>query len=136
MSQKDTLKRLHRALDMLVEDVMQQSDEEILSEARESEGIDELHARAARAIAAAREAHGQRKLATARTQLAQKRAASTALLGVDVSRARQIFTRLVAQDRGLALAARNGSELSDEQIAQILNDWLALGAISTTDIDS
>lgn len=136
MSQKGTLKQLHRALDMLVEDVMQQSDEEILSEARESEGIDELHARAARAIAAGREAHGRRKLATARTQLARKRAASTALLGVDVSRARRVFTRLVAQNRGLALAARNGSELSDEQIAQILNDWLALGAISTTDIDS
>lgn len=118
---------LHLA-DMLTEDLFHTSDEEILAEFEESGGDVEQHAIKMRelfelALLRANKA----RLLEARAGAAAGRAARVVSLG-DVRHARaKLRTILQREDLPLTLAARKENELSDSDVAGMLEDLRELG---------
>jgi hypothetical protein len=138
MNNKTERARLQRTLDRLVEDIMLKSDEDLLAELSSSgENPSELEARATTAINAAVKRAGRERLAAARSQIARRHGSSIPDVGLNLGNARLIYSRVRMRKSTASetLAARNGSELSDQQMLDILKDLLALGAISPKDLE-
>ncbi|MBS1770574.1 MAG: hypothetical protein JSS77_12990 [Acidobacteria bacterium] len=137
MKTRDARTKLFGVLDALVEDVQLQSHEELLAETVASgEEATDLIAQADRAIEAARQAAGRAKLARARTRLNQQGVVAGAKLTLTPAQARAVFHRVRDRNQALAqtLAARGGQEPNDQQVLDILQDWLALGSVSEDDL--
>jgi len=138
MNTKSHRARLHYTVDRLVEDIILTSDEDLIKGLNTwGESVAELDERAKAAIGAAAKKAGRERLAAARAQVAQRRPSNDLNMGLNLSTARTIYNRVRSRkaDMRETLAARNGSELSDQQMLDILKDLLALGAISSKDLE-
>jgi hypothetical protein len=126
---------LDRLADALVEDILRTSDEEILAEFQESEGDPDRHAIEMRnlferSIIAA----NKHRLAAAKVGAAASRTIGTKVTNIGDARAR---LRAVLDAPNLppqfTLAARKENELSDFDIASMLDDLRELGIIPPDD---
>jgi hypothetical protein len=128
---------LSRLVDVLVEDVLAASDDEILAE------FAEAHADAAKNAADMRTLFeksvlkaNKESLRAAKAGLAASRAAASASKIVSLEKVRQRLRRLLAScppDVKLTLAARNESELSDADVLGMLQDLEELGIVAPDD---
>lgn len=122
---------LDRLADAFVNDILTTSDEDILAEFRESHGDPARHAAEMRdlfekSIIAA----NKRRLTAAKAGAAAARAPVAALADIADAR-RRLRAVLDAPDlpTGLTLAARKENELSDSDIAGMLDDLRELGIV-------
>lgn len=138
MKTKDARTKLFGVLDSLVDDLRHQSDEDLIEETTTAgERPTDIAARADDAFEAAMRDAGSARLARARAGLAQRRLLTVPKLSLSPERAREVFDRARARNQSLAqtLAARGGREPSDDQVLEILQDWLFLGSISEDDFE-
>jgi len=138
MKTKEARTRLFGILDSLVEDLLNQSDEDLIEEATaEGEQATDIATQADVAFEVAMREAGRARLARARAGLAQRRSLTFPKLSLSPEHAREVFDRASARNQGLAqtLAARGGREPSDDQVLEILQDWLLLGSISEDDFE-
>lgn len=137
MKSKDPRTKLFRVLDALVDDLRHQSDEDLIKETTASGELPvDIAAQADTAFEAAMREAGRVRLARARAGIAQRRSLTSPKLSLSPERAREVFNRAKARNQGLAqtLAARGGREPSDDQVVEILQDWLFLESISEDDL--
>jgi inactivated superfamily I helicase len=121
--------------DELVADLMQLSDAELLAEVK-AEGLDpeKEAARVRETIRVALTKRGKARLEAARSALEAARAtAPGARRHLQVDDRRAVLARFANDDEKLrerlTMAARNGEEITDEEVEAILNDLRDLGAI-------
>lgn len=126
---------LHRLADELVADLMKLSDAELLAEVK-AEGLDpeEEAARVRETIRAAMLERGKARLKAARLELEAARATGPGpRRPLQVQDRRAVLARFANDDEKLrerlTMAARNGEEITDQEIETILNDLRDLGAI-------
>lgn len=130
---------LDRLADALVEDILSTSDEDILTEFKESHGDPDRHAAEMRAlfekllIAANKTRLGAAKAGAAASRQSPP---STRPASIDLAQARARLRALTlsAASPKLTLAARKESELSDADISGMLDDLRELGVLPP-DID-
>ncbi len=134
---KKRRKALGRLVDVLVEDVLAASDEEILAELAETHGDSaknsaEMRALFEKSVVKANKDH----LRVANAGLAASRAAAPASKIVSVENVRERLRRVLAScppDVKLTLAARNENELSDADVLGMLQDLEELGIVTPDD---
>jgi hypothetical protein len=126
---------LHLLADELVADLMKMSDAELLAEVK-AEGLDpeEEAARVRETIRAAIMERGKARLKAARSALEAARATGPgSRRPLQVQDRRAVLARFANDDEKLrerlTMAARNGEEITDQEIETILNDFRDLGAI-------
>lgn len=76
---------------------------------------------------------GKQKLKLARENIDRNRnngAGELARIQMSPERARDIYRKIISENKNLTLAARNESELSDDDIADILDDFRSLGLLN------
>jgi hypothetical protein len=128
---------LGRLVDVLVEDVLAASDEEILAEFVETHGdpaknFAEMRALFEKSVLKA----NKDRLHAAKAGLAASRAAPPASKIVSMENVRERLRRVLAScppDVKLTLAARNEHELSDADVLGMLQDLEDLGIITSDD---
>lgn len=131
---------LDRLADVLVEDILSASDEDILAEFRETHGEPEAHAADMRVLfEKSLIAANKRYLTAAKAGVAAShRPAGARVPTIDIAKARARL-RAVLDAPGLphqlTLAARKESELSDTDILSILDDLQELGVLPPDDED-
>lgn len=127
---------LDRLADALIDDILNASDEEILEEFREDGGDPEQHAAEMlalfeRSVAIA----NKRRLAEAKAAAAVDRTTAAnrhSAVPIDIEEARRRLRAVRNNSNApekLTLAARNESELSDNDIVGLMEDLFDLGAI-------
>lgn len=130
---------LNRLADALVDDILNESDTEILAEFQESDGDPEAHAAEMRALFEQTIlAANKQRFAAAKTGLEASRATDRdQITPGDITQARKQL-RAISQGPDtppdLTLAARNESALTDSDVLGILDDLQELGA-PTPDAD-
>lgn len=129
---------LDRLADVLVEDILSASDEDILAELQGTEGDPERHAANMRArFEKSLIAANRRKLAAAKAGVAaSRRPAGMSAPTIDITAARARLRAAldmpgVAQK--LTLAARKESEMSDTDVLGMLDDLRELGVLPEDD---
>lgn len=124
-------KALTRLADALADDILNASDEEILTEFRENYGDPNRHAIETRAL------FEKTVIAANKGRLAAARAGASAVLRptdstpVDIAEARKRLRSLrssTSVSQPITLAARNESELSDADVLSMYEDMCELGA--------
>lgn len=137
MTRTDDRLRLRRLIDRHAQDILEMSDAELRESAgAENESVRELAEQATSIVENAIKAGGRERLARAREGLAAKKLRIDAPINIDVSKARKILDRVRRRDQSLAvqtIAARNGTQPSDEQSLEILQDLVLLGVLSESD---
>jgi hypothetical protein len=130
---------LDRLADLLVDDIMSVSDEEILAEFRETQGDPDQNATAMRELFEKSVLLSNKKrLAAAKAGVTQSRHSSIESAGtpIDIQAARARL-RAVIDTPGLAqkvtLAARKENELSDADVLGMLEDLMELGVLPRDD---
>jgi hypothetical protein len=130
---------LGRLVDVLVEDVLAASDEEILAEFAESQSDPAKNSIEMRALFEKSVLKANKdRLREAKAGLAASRAAAPASKIVSMENVRERLRRALAScppDVMLTLAARNENELSDADVLGMLEDLEELG-ITTPDDES
>lgn len=127
---------LGRLVDVLVEDLLDASDEEIISEFAETHGDPaknsvDMRALFEKSVLKANKDH----LRAAKVAVAASRAAPTSKF-VSMANARERLGQVLAScppDTKLTLAARNENELSDADVLGMLQDLEELGIITPDD---
>lgn len=132
---------LDRLADALVEDILSASDEDILTEFRESDGDPERNATDMRALfEKGLIAANKKRLAAARAgAAASRRPTGAPAPAIDIATARaRLRAALDAPNfpHKLTLAARKESELSDADILSMLDDLRELGVLLPEDSGS
>ncbi len=129
---------LDRLADALVDDVLNASDQEILTEFREAGGDPDKLARDMRALfERSLLAANKSKLATAKAGAVRARAApAQSSAPIDIAMARKRLHDVLKTEptsEKLTMAARNESELSDSDVLGLLDDLRALGIVTDDD---
>lgn len=129
---------LDRLVDVLIEDILNASDEDILAEFREADGDPELYAADMRArFETSLIAANKKRLAAAKVGLAaSSRPASGPAPATDIAAARARLRAALGTPRlaqKLTLAARKESEMSDTDILSMLDDLRELGILPPED---
>ena len=128
---------LGRLVDVLVEDVLAASDEEILAEFVETHGDPAKNSAEMRALFEKSVLKANKdRLHAAKAGLAASRAAAPASKIVSMENVRERLRRVLAScppDVKLTLAARNENELSDADVLGMLQDLEELGIITSDD---
>ena len=128
---------LGRLVDVLVEDVLAASDEEILAEFVETHGDPAKNSAEMRALFEKSVLKANKdRLHAAKAGLAASRAAPPASKIVSMENVRERLRRVLAScppDVKLTLAARNENELSDADVLGMLQDLEELGIITSDD---
>ena len=120
---------LNRLADVLVDDIMNTSDEDILAEITEDYGDSEKLANDMRALFETTiEEFGKSKLAAAKQAVKEARSESAAVVNIDQSDARRRYNKMITDDKKLTMAARKGSEQSERDIMNTIEDLAELGA--------
>lgn len=127
---------LDRLAETLVDDILSASDEEILAEFRATHGDPDAHAAAMRALfEKSVVVANKRRLAAAKAGAAASRRAGAAPgVPVDIAGARARLRAALdapGASQKLTLAARKEGELSDADIAGMLDDLAELGLLPT-----
>lgn len=136
--QRNERNALNRLADVLVDDILTSSDEEVLAEAEE-DGIDaaglagnlrEVFERTAMEA-------GRAKLTAARRAAANAERSGARVVSIDRADARRRYDAMIAQDpkltEKLTLAARKGEGQSDRDIDSAIEDLAELGAFDEED---
>ena len=122
---------LSRLSDVLIEDILAATDQEILAEFLEAKGDPAKNAEAMRALFETSVLKANKdRLRAAQAGLAASRRSTVAPKIVSVENARERLRRVLAScppDTKLTLAARNENELSDADVIGILQDLEELG---------
>jgi hypothetical protein len=130
-------KVLSRLVDVLIEDVLAASDEEVLAEFAATHGDPTNNAAEMRALFEKSVLKANKdRLRTAKAGLAASRAAAPASKIVSMENVRARLRRVLAScppDVKLTLAARNENELSDMDVLGMLQDLEELGIITSDD---
>jgi ATP-dependent protease HslVU (ClpYQ) ATPase subunit len=125
--------QLGRIVDLMVDDVLEASNEEILQEASEENRDVEDEAQKVHAlIQEVVFEHNRSKLEEAKKQYQAHKARNKPHLRVaEIDKKREIFRNLSSNDNtgNLTMAARKEEELSDRDIESVLQDMLELGLI-------
>jgi hypothetical protein len=128
---------LGRLVDVLVEDVLAASDEEILAEFVETHGDPAKNSAEMRALFEKSVLKANKdRLHAAKAGLAASRAAPPASKIVSMENVRERLRRVLAScppDVKLTLAARNENELSDADVLGMLQDLEELGIVTSDD---
>ena len=128
---------LARLADVLVEDLLATSDEEIVAEFVEEQGDPAKNADAMRALFEKSVLLSNKgRLQTARAGLEAAQAAPVTARIVSMANVRDRLKRTLAgcpQEMKLTLAARNESELSDADVLGMLQDLEELGIVAPDD---
>ena len=130
---------LDRLTDLMVEDILSTPDADMLNELRECNEDSKAAADRVRSIIGqARNVIAKRRLEAAKAAVAaSKRRQADNATTTDPAVARQLLKRLAANDpdvrQKITLAARNEDELSDRDVAGILDDLRELGVIADDD---
>jgi len=128
---------LERLVTSLAEIILESSDDEILSDARENgENIDDIVASMRCAHENAKRSILKEKLTTARAEVAQyKKSTLSKITRSDYGNIRNMMSCILethpSAKRKLTLAARNGKEMSDEDIRSLLDDLHDLDLMPT-----
>jgi hypothetical protein len=134
---KKAREALGRLVDVLVEDVLDASDEEILAEFAETHGDTAKNSAEMRALFEKSVLKANKdRLRAAKAGLAVSRAAAPAPKIVNIENARERLRRVLAAcppDMKLTLAARNENELSDADVLGMLQDLEELGIVPPDD---
>lgn len=139
MTDKDRKAReaLGRLADILVEDVLAASDEEILAEFAETHGDPAQNAIEMRALFEKSVLNANKdRLRSAKAGLAASRVSSSTSKIVSLTNVRERLRRVLAScapDVKLTLAARNETELSDADVLGMLQDLEELGIVTPDD---
>jgi hypothetical protein len=118
--------------DMLVGDILDSSDEEILSEAREKyDDVDSEIEKTRNIINAAVIESRKSRLSDAKEELENNKAAKqkTNILSLSISDKRNLINQAKKSVNSLTLAARNEEEMSESDADGILQDLIDLGVI-------
>ncbi len=118
--------------DILVDDILDSSDEEILSEAREKyDDVDSEIAKTRNIINAAVMKSRKSRLAVAKEQLENNKAAKqeTNVLSLSISDKIKLINQTKESVNSLTLAARNEVEMSESDADGVLQDLIDLGVI-------
>jgi hypothetical protein len=130
-------KALGRLADVLIEDVLAASDEEILAEFAETHGDPAKNSAEMRALFEESLLKANKdRLRAAKAGLAASRAPAAAAKVVSMANVRERLRRALAScppDVKLTLAARNEDELSDADVLGMLQDLEELGVITPDD---
>jgi hypothetical protein len=130
-------KALGRLADVLIEDVLAASDEEILAEFAETHGDPAKNSTEMRALFEESLLKANKdRLRAAKAGLAASRAPAAAAKVVSMANVRERLRRALAScppDVKLTLAARNEDELSDADVLGMLQDLEELGVITPDD---
>ncbi len=128
---------LGRLVEVLVEDVLDASDEEILAEFTETRGDPAKNSAEMRALFEKSVLKANKdRLRAAKVAVAASRAAAPTSKFVSMANARERLRRVLAScppDMKLTLAARNENELSDADVLGMLQDLEELGIIRPDD---
>jgi hypothetical protein len=128
---------LSRLVDVLVEDLLGASDEELLAEFAETQGDPAKNATEMRALFEKSVLKANKgRMRAAKAGLAATRAAMPASKIVSMSDVRERLRRVLAScppEVKLTLAARNESELSDADVLGMLQDLEELGIVTSDD---
>ena len=139
--QRKEREALNRLADGLVDDVLEASDEEVLTEAEE-DGIDpgRLAGHLRDVFGRAAVDAGKQKLAVARQGAANARRSRARVVRIDHADARRRFEAMIAEDpkltEKLTLAARKGEGQSDRDMDSAIEDLAELGAFDEEDDDA
>ncbi len=131
--EKNIQNQIDRIVDLMVDDVLETSNEEILQEV--SEENRDVKAEAQRVHALIQEAvfeHNKSKLEEAKKQVKTHKSRSRLQLRVaGIDKKRELLRNLNANDNmvHLTMAARKEEELSDRDIESVLQNMLELGLI-------
>ena len=137
-SSKKEKQALMRLTDLLVEDVLDLSDEEILAEFEEKDGTPNAYGEKMRAAFKQNIIKSNKEnLKAAQAAVAQNRDPTTRkTLKMNIEEARAELQRLgtnKSAPQHFTLAARKESELSDEDLLDLIEDAQALGLLSDND---
>jgi hypothetical protein len=131
---------LGRLVDVLVEDVLDASDEEILAEFTETHGDPAKNSAEMRALFEKSVLKANKdRLRAAKAGLAASRAPASTSKFVSMANVRERLRRVLAScppDMKLTIAARNENELSDADVLGMLQDLEELGIITPDDEDA
>lgn len=123
---------LDRLADALIEDILNASDEEIISEAKDdfenvAHVISETRAVYEKAIGSI----AKKKLIDAKRAVREDQARERKVIQLNPEKARRCLERILKKDpetqKKLTMAARKGEDLSDEDVLNILQDLEELG---------
>lgn len=131
---KNDIERLRTLIDAVEESILNASDEEILEDiCLEGRDPDQVARSVQNMIGAKIKAHRQQKLKAARegyARVSQNRRSPLATLKDPVAR-RALLERIIATrddlPAGITMAFRQGGEMSDEDVASLLEDLSQLG---------
>ena len=114
--------RLQAFIDAYLEGIQQLPEEELLRE----QNAAEEHARFGRIVQNAKRTAGQRRLAAARSTLDRRISASRAVDPIDLVDARRVIAQ-AANDARITLAARQLSDMPDEEVERLYRQLIELG---------
>jgi len=118
--------------DILVDDILESSDEDILSEAREKyDDVDSEIEKSRKLISATVMNSRKFRLAAAKEQLESNKAAKqeSNVLSLSISDKRMLINQAKESVNSLTLAARNEEEMSELDVDGVLQDLIDLGVI-------
>lgn len=135
----DPSDKLYRLSELLIEDLLATSDDDILAEDNSNGQGMRPSDMAKFAYQKALQHVGRLRLQAARDAFDQtQKSSNSAALKFDIERARQTLKNLAANDADfqgrITLAARNLTDISDSEVISIINDLIKLGAISGDDL--
>lgn len=129
-SRKNKLPKL--VADILIDDILDSSDDEILSEAREKyDDVDSEIARTRSIINAAVIKSRKSRLIIAKEQLEKNKTTKREnyVLSFSISDKRRLINQAKESVDSLTLAARNEDEMSEQNVDGVLQDLIDLGVI-------
>lgn len=121
MSNSKTLQNVDTFFTSLLEELIAMPDDEVL----EGEEPKKVLARRDAALQAAKKVAGQRRMASAKTQVAARKNEEFAGQPIDAKRAREYIAQ-VANDPRYTLAARNATGLTDEEAIALYSKIMAM----------
>lgn len=122
--------KLKKITDALTEDVVNSSDDEILSQAVESFGsIEEADLIARNFIDKALEIAGKKVLVSARKNITNSFELRKIKSNLSIQQKRELIDRLMLTNNELTLAARKGTEQTDDDVDSLIEDLIELGEI-------
>lgn len=132
-------KSLMSLADALFEDLMNASDDEILSDFREAGGDPVAHGEKMRALFEKTTTQSKKsRLTSAKERMKQSQVSRSSrhVMSIDEAKKR-LHTVLSNEAQALTLAARyeNESEMSDDETFDMVDDLIELGLIGTSDQD-
>ena len=132
MKKHDTNQLPEAVADILVDEILEASDEEIYEMTQEQYGNVESHVdRKKSLIRAAVMNNRKAKLKEAQKIVSEKRRTNDRSNVMDLSPAskRQLIEKVKASNQSLTLAARNAEDISDNDASSLLQDFIDLGVI-------